>query len=287
MPSTDTTARNASADSTTRGRTTARTARRRTLRIAAAGLTAVAALSLTACGSQEDALKTAAAKPFNPAPQDDTTASVGDTSQGGDTFQGGSQGARNYGGGTGRNAAEQGAHAAVAAEKTSVGHGGNAARTGGVIRHPGTVDAGSGTRHTACDAAKIHFTVQPLARPVNHLLLTATNTSGAVCDLYEAPYLRFDEAQSPVPNLPATRPQAVVTLAPGESGYAAVMTSSADGAGRNGNKMTSLSVSLPGRDGKGSIGGSANVALPGGSAYIDDSAWVTYWQADPAAAIAW
>jgi hypothetical protein len=169
----------------------------------------------------------------------------------------------------------------------SVGNGGNAARTGGIIRHTDPVDAGSGTRHTACDAAKIRFVVQPLTRPVNHLLLTATNTSGAVCDLYEAPYLRFDEAQSPVPNLPATRPQAVVTLAPGESGYAAVMTSSADGAGRNGNKMTSLSVSLPGRDGKGSIGGSADVALPGGSAYLDDSAWVTYWQADPADAIAW
>ena len=44
-----------------------RTVRRRTLRIAAAGLTAVAALGLTACGGQDNPLQTSAAKPFHPA----------------------------------------------------------------------------------------------------------------------------------------------------------------------------------------------------------------------------
>ncbi len=117
--------------------------------------------------------------------------------------------------------------------------------------------------------------------------MKATNTSGATCDLYFAPYLRFDAAQSPLPELPDSKPQAVVTLAPGESGYAGVLTSSADGSGRNGRTVTSLSVSLPGRDGKGSIGGSAAVALPLGSVYLDDSAWVTYWQSDASEAAAW
>ncbi|MEW9517625.1 DUF4232 domain-containing protein [Streptomyces tubercidicus] len=237
-----------------------RAVRRRTLRIAAAGLTAVAALTLTACG-QDNPLQTGAAKPYNPAPQaPQDQAAKGDADL--------PVGVRHERGRT---------------EQASAEVGGPGAGTGTVGKGGSTV----GVRHTACDAAKIRIVAQQLKRPVNHLLLEATNTSGATCDLHLAPYLRFDEAQSPLAELSASKPQAVVTLAPGESGYAAVQTSSADGSGRNGRTMRSLSVSLPGRDGKGSIGGSATVALPGGSVYVDDSAWVTYWQSDASAATTW
>ncbi|MEU8679857.1 DUF4232 domain-containing protein [Streptomyces sp. NPDC048611] len=245
--------------------------RRRTLRIAAVGLTAVAALTLTACGGQDNPLQTGAAKPFNPAPE----AAEAPAAQG----DGGPQGGARPDGGR--------------AEQASAGHrgsgtGAGASGTGAGMRNAGrSSGAGTDARHTACDAAKMRIVAQQLKRPVNHLLLKATNTSGATCDLHLAPYLRFDDAQSPLAELPDSRPQAVVTLAPGESGYAGVLTSSADGSGRNGRTMTSLSVSLPGRDGKGSIGGSKAVALPGGSVYVDDSAWVTYWQADPSAATTW
>lgn len=254
---------------------TSRTLRRRTVRIAAAGLTAVAALTLTACGGQDNPLKTSAAKPYHPAPQDVDPPAVPTAEKPATKGDGtGLGGTRPDGGG---------------AEQASAKHGGNGTGTDTVGKANGTGKRSqpAGIRHTACDAAKIRITAQPLKEPVNHLLLVATNTSGAVCDLYEAPYLRFDQAQSPLADLPDSKPQAVVTLAPGESGYAAVLTSSADGSGRNGRTMTSLSVSLPGRDGKGSIGGSAKVALPGGSAYVDDSAWVTYWQSDASAATAW
>ncbi|WP_328688763.1 DUF4232 domain-containing protein [Streptomyces caniferus] len=244
--------------------------RRRTLRIAAAGLTAVAALTLTACGGQDNPLQTSAAKPFNPAPQGPEAPNA----QGAEIAQGGTHT------GSGR------------AEQASAGHGGNGARTVVGTKATGTGPRGRsggvpGVRHTACDAAKIRIVVRPLTRPVNHLLLEATNTSGALCDLYSVPNLRFDETQSTLDELPDSRPQAVVTLAPGESGYAGVQTSSADGSGRNGRTMRSLSISLPGRDGKGSIGGSASVALPGGSVYVDDSAWVTYWLSDASEAAAW
>lgn len=247
-----------------------RTVRRRTLRIAAAGLTAVAALGLTACGSQDNPLQTSAAKPFHPAPQDpDAPAARAEGAAPG--------GARTDGGRT---------------EQITAGHSGTGADVGTKATGADTNGAGKsagapGVRHRACDAAKIRIVAEPLPRPVNHLLVKATNTSGATCDLYFAPYLRFDAAQSPLPELPDSRPQAVVTLAPGESGYAGVLTSSADGSGRNGRTVTSLSVSLPGRDGKGSIGGSAAVALPLGSVYLDDSAWVTYWQSDASEAAAW
>ncbi|MFJ8675398.1 DUF4232 domain-containing protein [Streptomyces sp. NPDC093589] len=239
--------------------------RRQTLRIAAAGLTAVAALTLTACGGQDgDALKTGAAKPYHPAPK-----ATGSTGGAGESTPQGTSGARGQGAGD----AQSGTRTDNAgAEQASTGRTGHAGQTG--------------TRH-ACDAAKIRITAKPLTRPVNHLLLEATNTTGATCDLYAFPYLGFKGAQSPMAELPDSKPQAVVTLAPGESGYASVMTSSADGTGSNGHRVTSLSVSLPDRDGKGSVGGSAQVALPGGAAYLDDSAWVTYWQTDPSDAAAW
>ncbi|MGY5123274.1 DUF4232 domain-containing protein [Streptomyces nigrescens] len=243
-----------------------RAVRRRTLRIATAGLTAVAALTLTACGGQDNPLQTGAAKPFNPAPQ----VSKDPAAKGDGGLQGGIR-------------PERGRTERASAEDGGTGTGGTGAGTSSA----GKGGSAAGTRHTACDAAKIRIVAQPLKRPVNHLLLEATNTSGAACDLHLSPYLQFDDAQSPLAELPDSRPQSVVTLAPGESGYAGVLTSSADGSGRNGHTATSLSVSLPGRDGKGSIGGSTTVALPGGSVYIDDSAWVTYWQSDASAATAW
>ncbi|MFE1170808.1 DUF4232 domain-containing protein [Streptomyces sp. NPDC058773] len=250
-----------------------RTVRRRTLRIAAAGLTAVAALTLTACGGQDNPLQTGAAKPYNPAPP--AQAGQGQEAKG----DGGPQGGVRTDGGRAEQASAQhgGSGEGTAASGTGAGM-----RNAG--RSSGTTD---GARHTTCDAAKVRIVAKSLKRPVNHLLLEATNTSDATCDLFYAPYLGFDEAQSPLAELPESKPQAVVTLAPGESGYAGVKTSSADGSGTNGRTMTSLSVSLPGRDGKGSVGGSKAVALPGGSVYVDDSAWVTYWQSDAGTATSW
>ncbi|MFI1303759.1 DUF4232 domain-containing protein [Streptomyces sioyaensis] len=256
----------------TGGPGTGRTVRRRTLRIAAAGLTAVAALTLTACGGQDNPLQTSAAKPFHPQSQE---ADVPVSGGGGAAAPGGLQtdGGR--------------------AQQTSAGRGGTdggveAGADGLTVSTRSAGGGGNGTvRHTACGAAKVRIVARLLTRPVNHLLLAATNTSGAPCDLHLAPGLRFDDAPSPLPELSASKPSAVVTLAPGETGYAGVLTSSAAGSGRHGRTATSLSVSLPGRDGKGSIGGSAAVALPGGAAYVDDSAWVTYWQPDVREATAW
>lgn len=258
-----------SSGAATGGPVRGRTVRRRTLRCAAAGLTAAAALTLTACGGQDNPLQTSAAKPFHPRPQEAAPVARA----GGGVVPGGLQ-------------TDSGRE-----ERTASGHTGSGPAAGTTAR---TLDArGTGrggnvtAGHTACDAAKVRLAATVLTRPVNHLLLTATNVSGAPCDLHFSPDLRFDDAPSPLPALPASKPQAVVTLAPGASGHAGVLTSSADGSGRHGRMMTSLSVGLPGRDGKGSIGGPATVELPGGAAYVDDSAWVTYWRSDVSEATAW
>ncbi|ARF56310.1 DUF4232 domain-containing protein [Streptomyces gilvosporeus] len=139
----------------------------------------------------------------------------------------------------------------------------------------------------ACDTARVRITAEPLTRPVNHLLLKAANTSSAPCTLYAAPLVKFGPAQAPLAGLPDSKPQAVVTLAPGTSGYAAVRTSSADGSGRHGRRATTLRIGLAGRDGSGMVSGSAKIPLPGGAVYVADSAWVTYWQSDPDHATRW
>ncbi|WP_438487141.1 DUF4232 domain-containing protein [Streptomyces sp. S186] len=251
----------------------ARTARRRTLRLAAAGLSVLAAFTLTACG-QDNPLRTSDAKPFNPAPQDSEDPAANGAHAG---QEGSASAGEGDGGSAGKSGTTVTESAAGGAKHASTGGAGRSAVGGG---------QGSGARRTACDAARIRIVAKPLTRPINHLLLQATNTSGVTCDLYAYPYLRFDDAQAPLADMPDSKPQAVVTLAPGQSGYAGVLLSGADG-GAHGRKATSLSVYLAGRDGQGSVGGSARVALPGGSAYLDDNARVSYWQTDPNTAASW
>ncbi|MER6047619.1 DUF4232 domain-containing protein [Streptomyces sp. NPDC001793] len=259
-----------------------RAARHRTLRLAAAGLTAVAALTLTACG-QNNPLKTSDAKPFNPAPQDSE-----DPAANGAHGGPGSNAPTGKGDGDGSSKKSDGGSSGKGGTTVaeSAAGGGKRTTTGGAGRPSAGGDQGSGARRTSCDAARIRIVAKPLTRPINHLLLQATNTSGTTCDLHAYPFLRFDDAQAPLADMPDSKPQAVVTLAPGESGYAGVLLSGADG-GEHGRQATSLSVYLAGRDGRGSAGGSAKVALPGGSVYLDDNARVSYWQTDPNAAASW
>ncbi|MEU8825426.1 DUF4232 domain-containing protein [Streptomyces sp. NPDC048636] len=156
--------------------------------------------------------------------------------------------------------------------------GGGVQETGG---KNGGAAGGSGSKTTTCDPGKVSMTASKVSRPVNHMLLKATNNSGTTCSLVDWPSLRFDDAQAATPVAEDTKPQALVTLAPGKSGYAGILTSSADGSGASGTKATKLGVFLKGSD------AATSVALPGGSVSIDDSAQVTFWQSDSTNAIDW
>lgn len=148
---------------------------------------------------------------------------------------------------------------------------------------------GSGSRSTttACTGAHVKVTVTKVPRPVNHMLLTATNTGSVPCNAYGAPYLRWDDAQAATAFLDASKPQAVVTLAPGESAYAGIMYQSADGSGSGGNTARSLGVLFGNRAGNGSTGPSVQLKLPNGGVHTDSSAWVTYWQSRSKDALTW
>ncbi|MFI7344207.1 DUF4232 domain-containing protein [Streptomyces sp. NPDC050085] len=147
-------------------------------------------------------------------------------------------------------------------------------------------DATAGRR--VCDGSHTRTTAAPVNRPVNHMLLTVTNTGSTGCDLYYYPAVRFGEAQSVPPVIEESQPQAVVSLEPGQSAYAGVALSATDGSGSNGYTAKTLTVSFAGRDGLADYDGpAARPALPAKGVYVDDSIKVTYWQSSMDNALTW
>ncbi|MFE2939567.1 DUF4232 domain-containing protein [Streptomyces sp. NPDC059255] len=138
-----------------------------------------------------------------------------------------------------------------------------------------------------CEGSVTKTVATPLSRPLNHLLLTVTNTGKNTCFLYGYPAVQFDYTQSVPPVIKESKPQAVVTLKPGESGYASVNLSAADGSGKDGYTSKALDVYFQGRSGIGSVGKGAAPALPAKGVYVDDSLKVTYWQQSMDDAIIW
>jgi hypothetical protein len=141
---------------------------------------------------------------------------------------------------------------------------------------------------TDCAVTHLKGTVTSLTRPINHVLLTVTNTGTTTCNLYYFPDLRLDaDQQSVTQAVEDSKPQAVVTIAPGESAYAAIGTSAADGSGSTPKLEKQVEVFLETRDQSGSLPGSMTLPLPAGT-YVDmDKAFVTYWQSDLQSATAW
>lgn len=183
------------------------------------------------------------------------------------------------------NGPAKGGHVSKTAVSSGASGSGNAGKNG-----PGRTagqDSGSRTTTAACTGAHVKVAVTKVRRPVNHMLLTATNTGSVPCNAYGAPYLRWDDAQAATTFLDASKPQAVVTLAPGESAYAGIMYQSADGSGSEGHTARTLGVLFGNRAGDGSTGPSVRLTLPNGGVHTDSSAWVTYWQSRSEDALTW
>ncbi|MER6526786.1 DUF4232 domain-containing protein [Streptomyces sp. NPDC001508] len=148
-------------------------------------------------------------------------------------------------------------------------------------------DPASAGRPVTCEGSNTKTVAAPLNRPVNHMLLTVTNTGSKPCFLYTYPAVRFGEAQAVPPVIEDSMPQAVVTLDPGQSGYASVNLSAADGSGSDGRTEKSLTVYFHGRSGNESVGAGAHPSLPAKGVYVDDSLKVTYWQQSMDDALSW
>ncbi|MFB6987338.1 DUF4232 domain-containing protein [Streptomyces sp. NPDC056178] len=153
--------------------------------------------------------------------------------------------------------------------------------------HAPAAKAPASGKIVTCEGSNTKTVAAPLNRPVNHMLLTVTNTGSNTCYLHSYPAVRFGEAQSVPPVIEDSKPQAVVTLKPGESGYASVNLSATDGSGSNGHTEKSLVVYFHGRSGNESVGAGAHPSLPAKGVYVDDSLKVTYWQQSMDDAINW
>ncbi|NBM20829.1 DUF4232 domain-containing protein [Streptomyces sp. GC420] len=239
-----------------------RTLRLRTAVTAASAL--VAALSLTACGPDDGGSGAGSA------PSASSSASQG-------------AGTGSGSGTSGKNGGNAGS-GAPSADQAGDGDGGQGS---GGSPDSGS-DSDSGGNGTACTSANTKVTVSKVSRPLNHILLTLTNTGSTRCDAYAHPFLRFDESQAPTSVEEKSRPQAVVSVEPGESAYAGVLTSSADGTGADeGFEATSLTVTFADRNGSGEGGTPVTLDLPAETFYVDSVATVTYWQSSLDDALMW
>lgn len=231
----------------------------RTRLLTAAATVALAALSLTACndgtgvadeGASTDSPATASPSPTDPAsPAPASGSSDHASSSGGDAKP--------------ASTSKPAAHAPASKAPASSG------------------------KTVTCEGSNTKTVAAPLNRPVNHMLLTVTNTGGNTCYLYGYPAVRFGEAQSVPPVIEDSQPQAVVTLKPGESGYASVNLSAADGSGSHGRTERSLTVYFHSRSGNESVGAGAHPSLPAMGVYVDDSLKTTYWQQSMDDAVIW
>ncbi|MFJ8463273.1 DUF4232 domain-containing protein [Streptomyces swartbergensis] len=154
----------------------------------------------------------------------------------------------------------------------------NAAGTDAKATKPGTATAPAA--RVSCNGASTTVTAKPVPRPLDHMLITVKNTGSKTCDLTYYPVLRFDEMQWAPQPIEESKPQAVTTLAPGESGYAGVVLSAADGSGSGGTTGRKLTVGFQGRTPHSSGGPSALPKLPDEGVYYDSSLTVTYWLHD-------
>ncbi|MFD6531862.1 DUF4232 domain-containing protein [Streptomyces sp. NPDC060184] len=142
-------------------------------------------------------------------------------------------------------------------------------------------DAGSGSGGAsggACDGANTEVVADIMSRPVNHVLLTITNTGSTACDAYAYPGVGYEGAQAVMDFVKESVPQSVVSLEPGQSAYASVRTAAADGSGEGGAEVSELTVDFQDASGFGN-GTSANASL-GQRVTVDSSAAVTYWSTD-------
>ncbi|MET9112599.1 DUF4232 domain-containing protein [Streptomyces longwoodensis] len=263
---------------------TARTPRARL--VGAAATVVLAALSLTACNDGTGVKSEGRATGTAPAANGTATAPSQDESAAGTTQGSGTDTSASGGNGPAGKTSSSKASGGTGGTGGS-GRAGKSGGSGEATASGGSSGAGASGKPVTCEGSVTRTTAAPLTRPVNHMLLTVTNTGSRTCFLYGYPAVRFGEAQAVPPVIEDSQPQAVVTLEPGQSGYASVNLAAADGSGTNGHTVKSLTVHFQGRSGNGSVGTEAHPSLPAQGVYVDDSLKVTYWQQSMDDAVSW
>ncbi|MEU2548649.1 DUF4232 domain-containing protein [Streptomyces roseolus] len=123
-----------------------------------------------------------------------------------------------------------------------------------------------------CTAADVKVVASKVSRPINHLALTITNTGDRTCHALNAPLVGFEHSQAPIAIVEDSKPQAVVSLAPGASGYASLILTGEPGEDTHGTTVRTIKVNL-------TADSMVTLKAPEGT-YVDDGAAVSYWQQD-------
>jgi hypothetical protein len=244
----------------------------RTHRLAVAvASSAVLALALTACGESD-----AESKSVGTATTEPTDTTVTRTATATATTVSASASATATG------------QATKGAGSQSSGNGGGSGAGAGKTSSAGT---GYGSaKPVDCTTGSLKFAIKEVRSPINHALITATNTGSKPCRIYRYPALRLSEnSQSETARLGPSQPQAVVTLDRGATAYAGLITASVDRNSQTKVTTSSIGLSLHGPDaGDSSTENGVDVPVPGGSLYVeDDNAQVTFWQDNVSDALAW
>ncbi|MFK0260972.1 DUF4232 domain-containing protein [Streptomyces angustmyceticus] len=140
----------------------------------------------------------------------------------------------------------------------------------------------------ACTPEMLRFHAGALPHRDRRMLLKVTNFSGRTCDFaaQRYPLLRFGEGrQAALPAIRASRPLTVVSLAPGDTAYAMILTSAGGPAGRGhrGRRISQFGVALTGRAAPTQVGLDGRAPV-----HVDPrTATVTYWQPSSVAARQW
>lgn len=138
-------------------------------------------------------------------------------------------------------------------------------------------DAGTGEGADACtrdDLASSATNEDGEGRDPRHLLLTLTNAGDKVCSLYRYPYVRLGAySRSPVPVIEDSDPRTLLTLAPGEEAYAALLV---NGGKTDAYETKAITLRLQNRDPGSTTGDPVPVDLPAVGSF-DEGARVTYW----------
>ncbi|MFJ7956587.1 DUF4232 domain-containing protein [Streptomyces sp. NPDC096319] len=234
---------------------------------------AIAALSLglTACGGGDDAAKDAGSA----SSAQSTTVTAGGTAdqttaKGGSGSAGGSAGGSTASGSTGSGSTGSGSTASGSTQGSgsTKASGSTGSSTGGK----------SSTEARACAYGDIKVTAAKADEvPTEHIVLTATNTSGRSCTLLEYPLIAFGPIQTAkdVPSVAKSKPGTPIVLKPGAPAYANVRVS-LGGVHEDNKVVNEFNVNLFAAEGPAE--GSIVVKAPAGGLAVDEAAAKTgYW----------
>ncbi|GGY03716.1 DUF4232 domain-containing protein [Streptomyces tanashiensis] len=236
--------------------------------VLAAAAIAALSLGLTACGGGDGA---SGAKDAGSASSAQTSAGTGDngTAGGGTADQTSAKsGSGSTGGSTSGGSATGGSTAGGSTGGSKTGSTGSTGSTGQKSSAKAPACAYGDIKVTAAKADEV---------PTEHIVLTATNTSGRSCTLLEYPLIAFGPIQTAkdIPAVAKSKPATLVVLKAGEPAYANVRV--ALGGVHEDNKVVkefNVNLFAP----QGPAEGSIVVKAPAGGLAVDEAAAKTgYW----------